>query len=1054
MRLVLAALRRPMTVLVIVVAVALCSILAVRNMLVDIFPRLGAPAVFVAQPYGGMDPSQMEGFLTYYYEYHFLYITGIEHVESKNIQGVALMKLVFHPGTDMSQALAEVVGYVNRARAFMPPGAVPPFIVRYDAGSVPVGQLVFSSPIRSPGEMQDIALNRVRPLFATLPGVSAPPPFGGNQRTIVIRVDPERLRAYRLSPEEVIAAVNRGTIVMPSGNVRTESLLRIASTNSVMGGNLHELDSMPIRIGSGPAVYLRDIGSVENGTDVVTGYAHVNGRRTVYIPVTKRADASTLAVIRRVREALPRMRAVAPEDVDIRLEFDQSGYVTNAIRNLVTEGLLGAVLTGLMVLLFLRDWRSAFIVVMTIPFSLLSATVWLWASGQSINLMTLGGLALAVGILVDEATVEVENIHTHMVAGLSRPRSVLDACRKTAIPRLLAMLCILSVFIPSFFMVGVGRQLFIPLSLAVGFAMLSSYVLSSTLLPVMATWVMRRGHADEEGRGLFGTLQAVYTRVARIALRLRWPLLAAYAAGVVILLFVLAPRLGTEIFPASQAKQFQLRLRAPTGTRIERTELVALKALDAIRQEAGADNVQITAGFIGVQPPSYPINTIFLWTSGPHEAVLQVALKPEARVQVEDLKERLRRKLSEALPGTNFSFEAGDIISQVMSFGSPAPIEVTVAGPNLAANRPFAEKIRVELAKIPSLRDLQFGQPLDYPTVNVTVDRERAGQLGLTTADVARSLVAATSSSRFIDPNFWRDPASGNAFQIQVEIPQHKMSSVEDVRDLPVMVNGAPRPLLGDVAEVRYGTAMGEIDRYNMQRMLSLTANIHGEVLGQAAEKVRAAIRRAGDPPRGVTVAVRGQVAPLEETMAGLRTGLALSIVVIFLLLAANFQSFRLAGAVISTVPAVICGVMIALLLTGTTLNVQSFMGAIMAIGVAVANAILLVTFAEMARREGASPHEAALEGARGRLRAILMTAMAMMAGMIPMALGLGEGGEQSAPLGRAVIGGLAAATVATLTILPLVYAVLEGRARRLSPSLDPDDPNSRYYEPTPGSEA
>ncbi len=1021
MRLVLLAMRRPITIVVAVLAVAIGAVLALRSMRVDIFPSLGAPAIYVAQPYGGMDPAQMEGFLTYYYEYHFLYITGIEHVESKNIQGAALMKLVFHPDTDMAQAMAQVVGYVNRARAFMPPGTVQPFIVRYDAGSVPVGQLIFSSPIRSPGEMQDIALNRVRPLFATLPGVSAPPPFGGNQRTIVVRVNPERMRAYRLSPGQVVEAVNRGTTVMPSGNVRTESLLRIASTNAVLGGNLAELLEVPVKDG----VYLRDIGTVESGTDIVTGYAHVNGRRTVYIPVTKRADASTLDVIRRVKQALPRMREAAPEDVDIRLEFDQSRYVSAAIRNLVAEGLLGAVLTGLMVLLFLRDWRSALIVILTIPFSLLAAVVWLWASGQTINLMTLGGLALAVGVLVDEATVEVENIHTHLAGGLVRAQAVVDACRKTALPRLLAMLCILSVFLPSFFMVGVGRQLFVPLALAVGFAMLSSYVLSSTLLPVMAAVVMRSGHGEDRSGGLYG----VYSRVANWAVRWRWPVLAVYAVTAAVFIWAAPKRLGAEIFPSADTGMFQLRLRAPTGTRIERTELIALKALDVIRREAGPDHVQITSGFIGVQPPAYPVNTIFLWTSGPHEAVLQVALKPDAPLGVEALKERLRAKLPEALPGTTFSFEAADIIGQVMSFGSPTPVEVAVAGPNLGASRAHAEKVRAELAKIASLRDLQYAQPLDYPTLNVEVDRERAGQFGLTMADVSRSLVAATSSSRFVDPNYWRDPASGNGFQIQVEVPQFKMASLEDVREIPVMKNGEGRPLLGDVADVRYGSAAGEIDRYNMQRVVSLTANIHGETLAETAVKVRAAVERAGAPPRGVRVEVRGQAPALEQTMDGLRTGLLLSIGAIFLLLAANFQSFRLALAVISTVPAVICGVALSLLITGTTLNVQSFMGAIMAIGVAVANAILLVTFAEMARREGLAADEAAREGARGRLRAILMTAFAMTMGMAPMALGLGEGGGQSAPLGRAVIGGLLAATVATLTVLPGVYAILQRRA-------------------------
>src|SRR5215472_7821207 len=490
MWLVSTAMRRPITILVAVMAVVLTSILAIKNMKVDTFPKLGAPAVYVAQPYGGMDPSQMEGYLTYYYEYHFLYITGIEHVESKNIQGISLMKLVFHPDTDMSQAMAEVVGYVNRARAFMPPGAVPPFIMRFDAGSVPVAQLVFSSPTRTVAEMQDIALNRVRPIFATLPGVSAPPPFGGNQRTIVVRVDPEKLRQYRLSPEEVVFAVNRSSTVLPSGNVRTGDMIRIASTNATLGGNIQELLDAPIRIGAGPTVYLRDVGTITDTADIVVGYAHVDDKRTVYIPVTKRADASTLDVIHAVRKALPAMQNVAPEDVKIDLIFDQSRYVVSALNGLIGEALLGAILTGLMVLVFLRDLRSSLIVVVTIPVALLSAVVALWMTGQTINIMTLGGLALAVGVLVDEATVAIENIHAHRARGESLARAVLIATRETITPRLLAMLSILAVFAPSFFLVGVARSLFIPLALAIGFSMLASYVLSSTLVPVLSIWLL------------------------------------------------------------------------------------------------------------------------------------------------------------------------------------------------------------------------------------------------------------------------------------------------------------------------------------------------------------------------------------------------------------------------------------------------------------------------------------------------------------------------------------------------------------------------------------
>src|SRR5437867_4410962 len=566
-----------------------------------------------------MDPSQMEGYLTYYYEYHFLYITGIEHVESKNIQGISLMKLQFHPDTDMSQAMGEVVGYVGRARAFMPPGAVPPFIMRFDAGSVPVAQLVFSSSTRSVPEMQDIALNRVRPIFATLPGVSAPPPFGGSQRTIVVRVDPEKLRQYRLSPDEVVFAVNRASTVLPSGNVRTGDLIRIASTNATLSGNIQELLDAPLRVGTGPTVYLRDVGSITDTADIVVGYAHVDDKRTGYIPVTKRADASTLDVIRSVRRALPAMRNVAPEDVKIDLVFDQSRYVVGALNGLIGEGLLGAFLTGLMVLIFLRDLRSALIVVITIPFSILSAVVCLWFTGQTINIMTLGGLALAVGVLVDEATVEIENIHTHLGTGMSKARAVLDACQKTITARLLSMLCVLSVFIPALFMVGVGRQLFVPLSLAVGFAMISSYVLSSTLVPVMATWMLKAGHGQEPR--FVERLRTSYRGRLESALRLRWLVIGAYAVVTGLLIFMLLPRIGTEIFPQVESRQIQLRLRAPTGTRLERTELIEMKAMDVITGLVGAQNVEITTGFIGVQPPNYPINTIYLFASGQHEAV-------------------------------------------------------------------------------------------------------------------------------------------------------------------------------------------------------------------------------------------------------------------------------------------------------------------------------------------------------------------------------------------------------------------------------------------------
>jgi multidrug efflux pump subunit AcrB len=1046
MRLVLAALSRPITVVVALVSIALFAFLAVQRMPVDIFPKVGYATIYVAQPYGGMDPAQMEGYLTYYYEYHFLYITGINRVESKSIQGASLMKLTFHEGTDMAQAMAETVGYVNRARAFMPPGTVPPFITRFDAGSVAVGQLVFSSRTRTQGELQDFALNRVRPLFATLPGVSAPPPFGGNQRTIVITLDPDKLQQYRISPQEAIAAVSKASVVMPSGSMWTGKINRITRTNAALGGNLAELLSTPIRPVSGTSIYLRDIGTIDNGTDIITAYAHVNGRRTVYIPVTKRADASTLAVLKVVKAAIPDFKKSVPDDVDVSLQFDQSPIVTNSLRGLITEGLLGACLTGLMVLIFLRDWRSALIVVVNIPFALLSAVIFLWAAGQTINIMTLSGLALAVGVLVDEATVEIENIHTQMLPGVSRARAVIEACSRTALARLLTMFCILAVFVPSFFMIGVSRQLFVPLSLAVGFSMIASYLLSSSLVPVFSIWLMREARKGEEQKGAFGRLRSVYRQYLRVVLRFRWPLVLGYLALAFGLLYVSLPRIGTELFPEANAPQLRVRLRAPAGTRIEETERIVLRSLNVMQQAAGKDNVVISSDFIGTVPSSYPVDLIHLFTSGPQEAIIQIAVKPDTP-RGEALRESIRADLRREAPDCQISFEAGDIVSQVMSFGSPTPIEVAVKGPSLADDYGFAEKLRAQMEKLNFLRDLQFSQEYRYPTLDINISRERAGQFGLTMAEVVRSVVPATSSSRFTEPNYWRDPNSGNAFQIQVELPQNRLQSLEDLGNLPVMPAGRAEPQLDNIASLKLGTMPGVIERFNGQHIVSLTANIHGVALGEAAPRLSEALAAAGAPPRGSKVVIKGQIPPLEQTISGLRTGLLLSVIVIFLLLSASFQSMRLALAIVLTVPAVLCGVIVTLRLTNTTLNIQSFMGAIMAIGIAVANSILLVTFAERSRRENQPVVESVCEGATGRLRAIVMTAAAMICGMVPMAIGFGEGGSQSAPLGRAVIGGLLVSTFATLTILPSIYAIVQGRGSATSPSLNPADPGSRYYE-------
>ncbi|MDB6054577.1 MAG: mdtC 1 [Verrucomicrobiales bacterium] len=1048
------ALRRPLTVLVLVVALALGAWISIQRMSRDIFPPLGIPTIYVAQPFGGMDPAQMEGYLTYRYEYHFLYISGIEHVESKSIQGASIMKLQFHPGTDMSQAMSETVSYVNRARAFMPSGTPAPFIMRFDAGSVAVGYLVFSTDDAniSLSQMQDQALNRVRPAFATLPGVSAPPPFGGSSRGIIVNVNPDRMRSYGLSPDDIVQALSHGNAISPSGNINLGDKYPVVAVNAIVS-NIKDLEGVALKRGRNGVVFVRDVATVEDGADVTTSYALANGRRTVYLPVTKRGDASTLAVVDLVKKNLPEFQKLLPDGIKVSYEFDQSPVVERSIRDLLKEGGLGAILTGLMVLLFLRDWRSAFIVVVNIPLSLGAASFGLWMSGQNINLMTLGGMALAVGILVDEATVTMENIHAHLARGASAARAARDATVETSVPRLLAMLCILAVFIPAFFMIGAAKALFVPMALSVGFSMIASYFLSSTLVPVLAVWLLRTHSHGEPNRrgesaGFLHLAANFFVGVVRHTINLRWLVVPIYLLATGLIIWFCSSRLGVEIFPKTDTGQFALRFRAPSGTQVALTEQIAQKILATIAREAGGSNkVEMSIGLVGVHNSSFPVNLVHLWNGGPEEGWLAVQLKHNSGIRIESFKEKLRGVLARELPEVRLSFEPQDIVTRVMSFGSPTPIEVAVSGPNIDISRGYAEKILTRMKAIPFLRDVQIAQTLDFPTVNVDINRERAGVLGVKVDDVTRSLVAATTSSRFTVPNFWADPASGISYNLQVQIPESRTQSVEDLKNIPVTAEGEKTVLLRNVANINPGTAVGTYERYNMARVVSVTANIQGKDLGSAVRELQKALAEVGSPPDAKTkLDLRGQIVPLNQLLGGFRSGLLITIVVIFLLLAANFQSLRLSLIVISTVPAVIAGVVLTLWLSNTTLNIQSAMGAIMSIGVAVANAILLITFAQRSRIDGKPLQDAALDGARSRLRPILMTSMAMIAGMIPLALGLGEGGDQTAPLGRAVTGGLALATMATLFVLPAVFTLVSSRSGVGSGSLDPDDPASRHF--------
>jgi multidrug efflux pump subunit AcrB len=1033
------SMKHPITVIVAIISIMMTAIFAITSMKEDIFPDLNLPVIYVVQGYGGMAPDQMEGYIVSTYEVHFLYIPGIDHIESQTTQNVSVMKVFFHPGTNMSEALSTAVAMVSRARSLMPPGVVEPFVLRFDAGSLPVGQLVLDSKVESIDRLQDLAYVRIRPDLGTIPGASAPPPFGGNVRTIIINADANKLRQFNISGDMIVKALATGNYVSPAGNVRIGDYMQITPINTDLP-KIEQLLYLPIRMGAGPTVFMRDIATITDGSDILAGYALYNGRRTVYVPVIKRADASTVSVVNALKAALPAMRNLLPKDVGVTYRFDQSKHVTESINGLLVEGALGAILPGLMILLFLRDLRSTLIVVTTIPCVLLGACLSLYFTGQTINIQTLSGLSLAIGILVDEATVDIENIHSHLARGEALTRATLLAGAETRVPRLLAMMSVIAVFVPSFFMTGIVRSLFVPLSLAVGFCMVWSFIMSSSLVPVMCVYLIGKPKKEKEG-GPFDKFREGHARLVSWLMKIPGLVIPVYFVFFVGLSVLLFPLIGREMFPNSDTDEFRVRVRCKTGTRVEVTEKKVLQMLDIIKQKAGADNVVASLGYAGQQPVQFGLNSVFLWTSGPHEAVMDVQLREAAKIDLENFKNTLRETFAKQMPDVAFSFEPGDLVSQIMNFGSTTPISVLIKGPDLDVSREFAEKVRIEMAKIKYLRDLQYGQPLSYPTVDIKIDRELAGQFELTPKQIGDSLVPATSSSRYILENYWMDRKTGVGYQVQVQVPQQQMQSLEALKNFPTMLTEhSSHPLVGDVAKLTYGTCVGEYDRDNMMRLVSLTANISGMDLGTVGDDVQKAIDRAGTPPRSVRVKIAGQTPILHETFSHLFFGLGLAIAVIFLMLTGYFQSLRIAATVLSTVPAIMAGVLVSLFVTHTTINVESFMGAIMSIGVGVSNAILLVVFAEKSRIEGKSSSEAALHGAQERLRPILMTSSAMVAGMIPMALALSEGGQTSAPLGRAVIGGLIMSTFAALTVLPLMFAWMQKDGPLTSPSVHPDD--------------
>ncbi|THD32170.1 MAG: efflux RND transporter permease subunit [Flavobacterium johnsoniae] len=1084
MNLIRFALRKPISILVLVAGLFFFGIGAVRDVKVDILPKMNLPVIYLAHPFGGYTPNQMESYFAKNYVNVMLFANGVKSIETKNIQGLTLMKVTYYEDTNMAQAAAELSALSNRIQATFPPGSQPPFIIRFDASSLPVGQLVLSSKTRSNNELQDLANVYVRASFTSIPGLLSPPPFGGSPRTIEINVDPDLLRSHNLTPDQIVDAIRINNQTAPSGNVRIGDQNYITPTNNTIK-EIKDFEKIPLFKGGIQNLYLGDVATVKDGADITAGYALVNGKRSVYVSIAKAGDASTWDVVQKLKADLPKIQSTLPEDVKLSYEFDQSVYVINSVKSLITEGIIGAVLTGLMVLLFLGDRRAAIIVILTIPISIISGVLFLKLFGQTINLMSLSGLALAIGILVDESTVTIENIHQHLDMGKPKALAIWDACKEIALPKLLILLCILAVFAPAFTMKGIPGALFLPLALAIGFSMIISFLLSQTFVPVMANWLMKSHPKQKHGPemtddeaefiasgltpeseddtfnqkkilverkdfnndGKISRFERFRNRFMRMLERLfplRKPVALFYLLGITGLAILLLNVIGQDVFPKVNSSQFQMRLRAADGTRLERTEEKALKALKELENMVGKEHVSISSVYVGQHPSLFSVSPIYMFTAGPHEAVFQIGLK-DYHADMDEFKDQFRERIKKILPDVKISFEPIELTDKVLSQGSPTPIEIRIAGKNKKLNEEYANKIIAKLNKISYFRDVQIAQPIKYPSLDINIDRTRAAQVGVDMNEISRSLIASTSSSRYTEKNTWIDEKAGLSYNVQVQVPLNKMKSVHDMGEIPLLKNST-RPVLSDVATITPSFTYGENDNLGAMPYISVTGNIHQTDLGTASKDVQKTIASLGELPRGLFIEPIGLSKVLGETMSSLQGGLLVAVVVIFLMLSANFQSFRISLVILTTVPAVVLGSLLLLLITGSTLNLQSYMGIIMSVGVSIANAVLLVTNAEQLRKHNGDALLSAREAASLRLRPILMTSVAMIAGMLPMAIGHGEGGDQVSPLGRAVIGGLLFSTFTVLIILPLIFAWVQGKTSTQSVSLDPEDKESKHY--------
>ena len=1043
------ALRRPYTFVVMSILLLILGPVSILRTPTDIFPNIDIPVVSVIWNYTGLSPEEMSNRIIYQYERVLTTtVNDIEHIESKSLNGIGIVKIFFHPGVQIGNAVAQVTAVSQTLLRQLPPGTTPPLVIQYNASSVPILQLALSGQGLSEQQLGDIGLNFVRTGLVSVPGAAIPYPYGGKQRQIQVDLDTNALQAKGLSPNDVVSAINLQNLILPAGTAKIGNYEYEVDMNGAPV-KVAELNDLPIKDVGTSTIYVRDVANVRDGFPPQTNIVRVNGQRASLMTILKSGDVSTLDIISSVKSLLPSIAAGLPPTLKMDPLSDQSIFVKASITGVIREGLIAACLTGFMILVFLGSWRSTLIIAVSIPLSILTSIIVMSALGETINIMTLGGLALAVGILVDDATVEIENINRNIDQGKEIVQAILDGASQIAVPALVSTLSICIVFVPMFFLAGVARYLFVPLAEAVSFAMLASYILSRTIVPTMARYLLSDNTLLAEGNPqkkphIFSRMQQKfehgfeglrdrYHGVLEICVRHN-RLFAISFLAVCILSFALLPLLGQDFFPAVDTGEFKLHLRAPTGTRIEETAALCDHVEDAIRKEIPQNEIRSVIDNIGLPYSGINLSYSNSAPTGPGDADILVALTKDHRPTAE-YEHDIRLKLNQEFPGVTFYFLPADIVSQILNFGLPAPIDVQIVGQNLDANRAFADQLLNKIKFVPGIVDLRIQQTFDQPKLHIEVDRTKAQQIGFSARDVATNVLISLSGSFQTTPNYWLDTRTGVSYSIAAQTPQYRVDSLQDLENIPVTGPGTHQnAIMASVASFSRGSEMAVVSHYNIKPVIDIFGAVQGRDLGGLAREIQPIIDKSKkDLPKGSQLIVRGQILTMNSSFSGLLWGLAFSIVLVYLLIVVNFQSWLDPFIILMALPGALAGIVWFLFITRTTVSVPALTGAIMCMGVATANSILVVSFSKERLEEGKTATEAALESGFTRFRPVLMTALAMIIGMLPMAIGLGEGGEQNAPLGRAVIGGLSFATFATLFFVPVVFSLIHG-AREQKP--------------------